>query len=308
MGNPRLLESNKPRLCIMFGLLVVAGCLTFLFVNILETGIIFTHFFYIPIILVCVWWQKRGLFITFFLTLLLMAGQCLFAKCNLTVNDGMRVVMLFIISIIAAVLSERLNAAQIALSVSEEKYRTIFENTGTAMMIIENDRILSLVNREFEKLSGLTKQMVEKKMSITDFVAAPDREKVRAYHRQRRSVGNTAPHSYGFGFLTQRQQVRDVYVTIDLISGTDKSVASLLDVTEFKRALESKRILQEQLNKALEKVLSGFIPICAQCKKIRDEDENWVQIELFLEGRTNADFSHGICPDCAKRLYPEIYQ
>jgi hypothetical protein len=53
------------------------------------------------------------------------------------------------------------------------------------------------------------------------------------------------------------------------------------------------------------KVLSGLLPICASCKKIRDENDNWTQIEQYIRARSEAEFSHGICPECARKLYPE---
>ena len=60
------------------------------------------------------------------------------------------------------------------------------------------------------------------------------------------------------------------------------------------------------LEKALKEVkrLSGLLPICAHCKKIRDDKGYWKQIEIYIQEHSEADFSHGICPDCAKKLYP----
>jgi len=54
------------------------------------------------------------------------------------------------------------------------------------------------------------------------------------------------------------------------------------------------------------KQLSGLLPICASCKKIRDDQGYWTQIEAYIRDRSEAEFSHGICPECAKKLYPEI--
>jgi hypothetical protein len=56
------------------------------------------------------------------------------------------------------------------------------------------------------------------------------------------------------------------------------------------------------------KTLSDLLPICSSCKKIRDDKGYWNQIESYIASHTNAKFSHGICPDCAKRLYPEFYK
>lgn len=64
-----------------------------------------------------------------------------------------------------------------------------------------------------------------------------------------------------------------------------------------------------RLNKALEKVktLSGFLPICASCKKIRDDKGYWNQIEAYISDHSEAEFSHGICPECCKKLYPDFH-
>lgn len=66
----------------------------------------------------------------------------------------------------------------------------------------------------------------------------------------------------------------------------------------------------EQLNKLLAEVktLSGMLPICASCKKIRDDKGYWNQIESYLKEHSDMVFSHGICPDCVRKLYPEIVQ
>jgi len=65
-----------------------------------------------------------------------------------------------------------------------------------------------------------------------------------------------------------------------------------------------------ELTEALSEVkkLSGMLPICASCKKIRDDKGYWNQIESYIGDHSEAEFSHGICPDCAKKLYPEFYK
>lgn len=54
------------------------------------------------------------------------------------------------------------------------------------------------------------------------------------------------------------------------------------------------------------KYLEGILPVCASCKKIRDDKGSWQQIEEYVRDRSDANFSHGICPECAKKLYPEL--
>ena len=64
--------------------------------------------------------------------------------------------------------------------------------------------------------------------------------------------------------------------------------------------------LQEALDRV--KTLNGLLPICASCKKVRDDQGYWNQIEAYIEAYSEAQFSHGICPECARKLYPEIYR
>lgn len=72
---------------------------------------------------------------------------------------------------------------------------------------------------------------------------------------------------------------------------------------------KEKSVVIAELKKALEeiKTLSGFLPICASCKKIRDDKGYWNQIEVYISEHSEAEFSHGICPACVQKLYPDIY-
>jgi hypothetical protein len=85
-------------------------------------------------------------------------------------------------------------------------------------------------------------------------------------------------------------------------------IESFQDITERRKLEDEKGNLIKQLQASLEKVklLSGFIPICASCKKIRDDKGYWNQIETYIRDHSEAEFSHGICPDCARRLYPDL--
>jgi hypothetical protein len=66
-------------------------------------------------------------------------------------------------------------------------------------------------------------------------------------------------------------------------------------------------ILELQNALAQVKTLSGLLPICSSCKKIRDDQGYWNQLEVYIQDHSEAVFSHSLCPDCAKKLYPEIF-
>ncbi|NTW87937.1 MAG: PAS domain S-box protein [Desulfobulbaceae bacterium] len=82
------------------------------------------------------------------------------------------------------------------------------------------------------------------------------------------------------------------------------------DITERMKMVEEKERLIDDLQKALANVmmLSGLIPICASCKKIRDDKGYWNEVESYIRDHSEARFSHGICPECAKKLYPEFFK
>lgn len=81
------------------------------------------------------------------------------------------------------------------------------------------------------------------------------------------------------------------------------------DITERKLAEEEKEKLIIDLQAAISEVgkLSGLLPICASCKKIKDDHGYWTQVEAYISEHSEAVFSHGICPECAKKLYPQYY-
>ena len=79
------------------------------------------------------------------------------------------------------------------------------------------------------------------------------------------------------------------------------------DITKRKQGEEERERLITELQSALTEVktLSGIIPICAGCKKIRDDKGYWEQVESYVSQHTQAQFSHGICPVCGEKFYPE---
>ena len=81
-----------------------------------------------------------------------------------------------------------------------------------------------------------------------------------------------------------------------------------INITEQKKAEQERDKMVLELKKAMAeiKILQGILPICASCKKIRDDQGSWNQIESYIRKHSEAEFSHGICPDCARELYPDL--
>jgi hypothetical protein len=81
------------------------------------------------------------------------------------------------------------------------------------------------------------------------------------------------------------------------------------DITETRRVETERELMIRQLQDAVAKVktLTGLLPICSACKKVRDDDGYWHQVESYLMSHSQLSFTHGVCPECAHRLYPEIF-
>jgi PAS domain S-box-containing protein len=119
----------------------------------------------------------------------------------------------------------------------EFQYRTIFETTGTAMIIVDEDTTISLVNKEFEDLCGYSREDIEGKKKWTEFFSGEDLSRMVEYHRLRRiEAQSAAPKRYECRLIDRDGEWRTISVTIAMIPDTGKSVASFLDMTEQKEA------------------------------------------------------------------------
>ncbi|NPU86524.1 MAG: PAS domain S-box protein [Syntrophaceae bacterium] len=162
---------------------------------------------------------------------------------------------------------------------SETLYRTIFETTGTATIIIEEDMTLSLVNSEFERLSGAPKDYWEGKRKWTEFVTPRDLPRMLEYHRVRRIDPLAAPRNYEFVFADRQGKWKNVIITIAMIPGTMKSVASFADITEQKRSEAALRKREQEVqrkSRSLEEVNTALKVLLKQREDDRTELEEKV--------------------------------
>lgn len=144
---------------------------------------------------------------------------------------------------VVAVYEDRTKEKQLQeeLEEKEKLYRTIFENTGAATTIVDEDTTIILANREFERLSGYSGDEIEGKKSWTEFVVDEDLERMTEYHKLRIRDPSLAPRRYTFRFQNRHGEVRHMQMIVDMIPGTTKSVTSMIDITEIKEAEENLR-------------------------------------------------------------------
>lgn len=112
-----------------------------------------------------------------------------------------------------------------------------------------------------------------------------------------------------YGYLLKPFAERELHTTIEIAlykAATERDLAQYRQ--ELEEALSEQSRLVDQLQEALAKVktLSGLVPICAACKNVRDDKGYWEQIESFIRDNSEVEFTHLVCPSCAKKLYPDL--
>ena len=142
-----------------------------------------------------------------------------------------------------------------ALSESEKRYRAIFENTGNASIIVEEDYTISLANAEFARLSGYDLEDVIGRRSWTDFVHPDFVEQIKEYHALRRISGKSVPGDYDIKIVDRSGRTRQVHLTVGLLPDSRKTIASILDITDWK-AMEV-QLLQSRKMEAVGQLAAG---------------------------------------------------
>lgn len=110
-------------------------------------------------------------------------------------------------------------------------------------------------------------------------------------------------------FLRVRDELKDMNEFLEQRIA-ERTAELSVEVAERQRyGMERDKVIVE-LQDALAqiKTLTGLLPTCASCKKIKDEDGHWVHMESYIQDHSSAKFTHGLCPDCIKKLYPEMYE
>ncbi len=193
------------------------------------------------------------------------------------------------------------------MKLTKGKYYSIFQKSIDALLIVDaKTRKILEVNQAIQPILGYQKQeLIGMKFSVL----FPQRTK--SSHKKR--IENIKV--YGSVFVDEFRRAdgssRTLDLTFTMIPWNKQEVilATLRDPTERINVEKEREKLINELQDALAKIktLKGLLPICSSCKKIRNDDGYWQQVESYISDHSEAHFSHGICPECQKKLYPEYY-
>ena len=181
--------------------------------------------------------------------------------------------------------------------------RELMPDTGSVRFQFES------VSRLSEAIARLERQgldLILLDLSLPDSLGLPTLHQVRRAAPEVPVIVLSGNNDQDLAVIAVQAGAQD-YLVKGQISGS-LLVRAARYALERKRAANERERLIGDLQKALAQVktLSGLLPICAGCKKIRDGENYWHQVESYVTKHTNVTFSHGLCPDCVKRLYPEF--
>jgi PAS domain S-box-containing protein len=190
-----------------------------------------------------------------------------------------------------------------------EKFLLAFENANIGVCLVDLHGKILQVNKKMCEIFGYEKSELEG-MSVNS-MAHPDDRNVSSNF-----IRHALDGEYNVLEFEKRYYHKLGHVIFGKVSSSlarDAQGKPLYFVSHIQDVSESKRLEQEkdkliiELQKALSEIrkLSGFLPICASCKKIRDDTGYWNEIEKYISERSETQFSHSICPDCMRKLYPE---
>jgi PAS domain S-box-containing protein len=197
-----------------------------------------------------------------------------------------------------------------ALRVSEERFRKIFEEGPLGMALADREGRFVKVNEMLCRMLGCSAEELTS-LTFAD-ITHPD-DKDRGLEDSLKLTRGEVPCC-----RTQKRYIRKggdnlwVQLTISMIRDNLREPLYFLvmveDITRRKRVEEERERLIDELQEALVRVktLTGMLPICACCKKIRDDKGYWNQLETYISEHSEVLFSHGYCRDCLKKSYEEL--
>jgi PAS domain S-box-containing protein len=220
-------------------------------------------------------------------------------------------------------IEERTQAEQ-ALADSKRRLTDIIDFLPDPTWVIDIDGHVIAWNRAIEGITGIDKQDIigksdyayslpfygRRRPALIDLVLKRNKQWEEEYLTIREENGLTVfsesfHPSMGDGGRYLAATASRLYDAQGSVVG---AIESVRDITSAKRTEKDRERLIAELQKVVAEVrtLSGLLPICSSCKKIRDDKGYWNQIETYIGEHSNAEFSHSLCPECAKKLYPYL--
>jgi len=197
-----------------------------------------------------------------------------------------------------------------ALKKEKEFVENLIQTAQVIVLVLDTKGRIVQFNPYMENISGYHLNEVQGKDWFDTFLLEVDRKRIRELFSKAtddiKTKGNVNP------IVTKDGREREIEWFDKTLKDSNGQTIGLLaigqDITERKQARAEREKLICELQEALKnvKTLSSLLPICMSCKKIRDDKGYWNQIEEYITEHTDTLFSHGVCPDCLKKMYSDF--
>jgi PAS domain S-box-containing protein len=206
-------------------------------------------------------------------------------------------------------ITERKHQVEI-LRENEERYRRLFETAQDGILLLDAESgAITDVNPFLIDILDYTKEELIGKR-FWEVSAFTDREASKSAFEELQKKGYIRYEN--LPLETKDGQIRDVefVCNVYLVNGKKIIQCNIRDITQRKWLEEDRQKLMDTLQTAYARIkeLDGLLPICSNCKKIRNDKGDWQVVEAYISEHTDATFTHGVCPECMKILYPNYVQ
>ena len=198
--------------------------------------------------------------------------------------------------------------AEVALAESEKLYSSLIEYAQDAILVFNGETgLIKDANLAAQRMLG---RSLESMRQLHEWdVVAPEEARIAKERLLRASKSSgLEPQQYHFISGNGHRILVEARCNAIEVSNQKLMIGFYRDITDQVRADVERAALIRELQDALAQVktLSGLLPVCCSCRRIRDDDGSWTEVEPYISKHSDAVFSHDICPDCAGRLYPNV--
>lgn len=244
--------TEHQRVAIVVALLAISVFLTYYFHAVLMLGTVFSHFFYIPIILTALWWEKRSILVAAFLGGLVVVSSLLYRPDLLTLNDYGRALMFIVIAVVVSSLSEQIKGREQEVKKQRDLMQRYLDVAGVLFVVLDADRIIRLINRHGCELLGYREEELLGKDWFTTIVPERLREARRKVFDAAIASGTVVPGRRENPVVT-RSGDELILAWQDTVFSDDNGrpvglIGSGADITDRIRAEEALRESRDEAN------------------------------------------------------------
>ena len=244
--------TEQQRTIVIMILLGISVFLTYYFHAVLTLGTVFSHFFYIPIILTALWWEKRSILVAIFLGGLVVASSFLYRPDLLTLNDYARVLMFVVIAFVVATLSEQLKGREREVKKQRDLAQRYLDVAGVLFVVINADHTIRLINRHGCELLGYQEEELLGKDWFTTVVPEAVRETRRQIFDTALAAGTPLPDRRESPVITRNGDELVLAWQDTVFAGDDGRPVAMIgsgaDITDRIRAEEALRAAHNEAN------------------------------------------------------------